>query len=437
MADPYQDHPNVAPVANSVWSSQGGATFWVAGSVAVALPAILASTYGASVSATAAVNKTAIDTALAVALAAGGGIVVLPGGTNAAPLLTNGGHDVPAGVEIWGFGSSTATVVINRSATYTFRLANTTSGQQAGALRRIQVVGSDATRVAVNGGIGVELGNGLMHVLEDVFIYGFTGVGSVGVRLHNTVGGAPITYVEQSEFRKVLISNCTTLIQFLSDAGAGTSFGYTNMRGVELQLYANQVGIDVGGAGPGTSDLYNSRIEGAIHYVGNNAIGFLVTAKGQVSKGFHLDLQGEWDSGTGQVRIKNQGYFYGFGTFYVAQTQPSDDLSTALAHEFQERNPMSAEFLAASRTIASANTLTVPGNSPVWDVTGVTQINAFAAQTMWEGRVFSLRFAAAATVRHLAATIELQGNVNFIAAAGNLLTFVYHNSVAYEIGRKT
>jgi hypothetical protein len=29
MADPYQDHPDVAPAVNSVWSSSGGATLWL------------------------------------------------------------------------------------------------------------------------------------------------------------------------------------------------------------------------------------------------------------------------------------------------------------------------------------------------------------------------------------------------------------------------
>ena len=33
MSDPYQDHPNVSPGTDSVWSSRGGTTQWVAGSV--------------------------------------------------------------------------------------------------------------------------------------------------------------------------------------------------------------------------------------------------------------------------------------------------------------------------------------------------------------------------------------------------------------------
>lgn len=33
MADPYQDHPSNSPGVDSVWSSVGGSTLWVPGSV--------------------------------------------------------------------------------------------------------------------------------------------------------------------------------------------------------------------------------------------------------------------------------------------------------------------------------------------------------------------------------------------------------------------
>lgn len=385
--------------------------------------------YGASAAGSAAANKSAIDAALAVADAAGGGVVILPTGE----IQTDGAHDLPAGVEVWGAGSSSATVLVNRSATYTFRVMNETSGEQAGGVRRMTILGNSGALAPVDGGIGIELSNGLMHVVEDVFIGGFTGTGSVGVRFHNISG--TLQYVEQAILRKLFITNCTTGIQFLCDATAGTSFGYTNFEALAIQLYASQVGIDVGGSGALVADLYSSRIVGEMHYIGDSAVGIKVTVKGSVSRAVELDIRGEHAGGTSQTRILNQGVFYASGHFYISSTQPADDYSTALSHEFREVDRTSAELATVSRTVVAAGVLTVPGGSSVWDVTGTTQINVFAGQTMWEGRLFTLRFTDSVTVQHNASLILLAGAVNFSATANDTLTLMYHDGKGFEVAR--
>jgi hypothetical protein len=68
-------------------------------------------------------------------------------------------------------------------------------------------------------------------------------------------------------------------------------------------------------------------------------------------------------------------------------------------------------------------------------VTGVDTVAVFAAETMWEARVFTLKFAAAATVQHTPGFIHLAGGANFVASANDTMTFAYIGGVAYEVSR--
>jgi len=395
-----------------------------------ALPAIRAADYGASPSASAATNKTAIDTAMAEAAALGGGAVVLPAAMSGTPLLTNGGHDVPAGVEVWGQGD-TATVVMNRGASYTFRLSNQTLGQQSPALRRMTIVGSDSgTHAAVAGGIGVQVSNGIRAVLEDVWIGGFTGAGSIGLQFLNRNSTANLC--EHTEGRNVAVINCTTLIQFLSQAGAGESFGYTHLRNLYLQVYASQTAIDVGGVGPVTANLYNSRIEGSLHYTGNGGVGISVSAHGAVFQGAWFSLAGEVLSGTGLTRISvtSGGTFYADGKFFVANGQPTDNFTSG-SFDFVEQPYSEAELPSTSRSIASATAITVPPGSTFFTVAGTTNISQILGG--WSGRIVSLKFAGVLTVSDGVNNLQLAGN--FVTAVGSQLTLVYENGTWYEIAR--
>ena len=130
----------------------------------------------------AAANTTAIDAALAAADAAGGGIVHI---AYVGDIYTNGGHDIPPGVQVWGLGY--ATKMVNRGATWCFRLMDETAARPTVGLKRIKVVGALSGVAAVSGGIGVEVSNGYGYDIEEVWVDGFTSSG-VGWKFHNVAG---------------------------------------------------------------------------------------------------------------------------------------------------------------------------------------------------------------------------------------------------------
>jgi hypothetical protein len=183
-----------------------------------------------------------------------------------------------------------------------------------------------------------------------------------------------------------------------------------------------------------TSGLYNSRIMAQLHYTGNNGIGMHVTAAGLLWQGTWLDIRGEMlGAYTGCKRIENDGQLSAAGTFFIANTQPADDYSAGIYHQFIEDTLLESGNPAAS--LASAFVLTVPAGRDAFNVTGVDTVAVFAAETMWEARVFTLKFAAAATVQHTPGFIHLAGGANFVASANDTMTFAYIGGVAYEVSR--
>lgn len=250
----------------------------------------------------------AIDAALVASGIAGGGAVYLPPGS----YETQGGHVVPPGVEVWGAEQSVS-VVANRGSTFAFRLANETPGQESPKIRRLSISGSDSTRPAVNGACGIEVGNGLRGGLDYAWISGFTGEDAVGLRLHATPG---LGFVEQTTGFATTVVNCSTLIQMLADHGSDGSFGYTRFYALEMQIYANQIAIDVGGSGVG-ANLYNAYIEGSLHYTGDNGVGILIRRGSQVSTTTKLEIVGEVLSGSHLTRFNNEGTFIAQGLFGI------------------------------------------------------------------------------------------------------------------------
>lgn len=279
----------------------------------------------------------AIDAALDVTAAIGGVLLVPPG-----RFKTNGGHVIPSGVTVVGAregngsdGVSAGTVFLNRGATYCFRLIDEVSGGTGAALKNVTIMGNTASLTAVAGGIGVEISNGQGHSLDGVFIYGFTDSG-IGLRFRNASG--TVEYVEHASVKNCSIVNCARLIQFTSDSGAGQSFGYNQLDDVQLQVYASQIGIDVGGSGAVEALLYNSRIIGQLHYTGNNGVGIDVTENGAVWQGTYIDLVGEMlGAYTGCLRIRNVNDFRAYGRFFVANPGTiADSVGSADTHSFYE-----------------------------------------------------------------------------------------------------
>lgn len=394
--------------------------------------AFSAADYGASPSKTAAENASAINAALAAAGATGGGIVTLGRGS----FLTTGGHDIPVGVTVAGLRRQ-ATDVFHRGSGYCFRLMDETSGGAGCALRDLSVTGSDGSLPAVAGAIGVEISNGQGSDLENVFIYGFTAADSVGLRFHNVNG--TVEYVEQSHISNIAVVNCKTLMAFVSDSGAGNSFGYTQILDAQLQIYADQTAIKVGGGGA-ASMLYNSRILASLHYTGNNGKAFDLAAsgsgEGQVWQGTWIDIRGEMlGAYTGCKRIVNAGDFDAHGKLFIANGQPPDDTSSASWHNFVEETLTSAEAQSVGHDFAIASAafgMAIPPGVDFVTVTGTTNITGIAGTS--EGRVVTLCFASSLTV-NAGGNVKLAGNVAFAVTADDTLTLAYRGGTYYEVGR--
>ena len=372
-------------------------------------------------------DTAAINAALSAAAAAGGGTVLAPIGN----YLTNGGHDIPPRTTLLGAGPY-ATSFWHRGATWCFRLMDNSSPSVAGRLSSLSIEGSDALLSPVSGGIGIEVSNGIFAIMYDVHVYGFSNNG-IGIRWRNVDGG--LQFTEHVRLIDSFVGNCSKLIQFTAAASSDQSFGYTQIRGTSMQIYADQTAIEVGGSGPVECLLYNSRIQAQLHYTGNNGIGIDVTANGSVYQGTHIDISGEMlGAYTGCKRIRNANEFTAQGRFFIAgAAQPPDDYSGASSHQFVEQELTVLEMPRAD--IASAFVMTVPAGRNFWNVTGTTAIGVFAQQTMWEGRVFTLKFAASLTVTHTNGFIELAGGASFSATAKDTLTLGYTNDVVYEIAR--
>jgi hypothetical protein len=370
-------------------------------------------------------DTAAIDSCLAAA-ATNPGVILAPAGT----YLTQGGHEIPGGCELWGV-ERTSTIFLQRAETYCFALSDPTSGQNSPSLRHVTIFGSTESLPAVEYGIGVQIGDGICATLDNVFIYGFTGTGAIGLQLINATSGT----TEHTDAQAVQVINCTTCVEFLGlgDAPGTQSFGYTNFRNLYLQIGSGQTAIAVGGSsGPATALLYNSYIQGSVAF-GATCTGLAVTAYGEVGQGTELDLVGEILAGSGQTRILNNNLFYAYGRFFVSYGQPADNISGAVGHEFIEEDETVAQLSNAARSIASSgSSMVIPGGSAYWNVSGTTNITQIA--NTWTGRVVTLLFEGILTV-HAGNNLVLDGN--FTTASGSALTLLSTGFAYYELGRST
>ena len=96
---------------------------------------------------------------------------------------------------------------------------------------------------------------------------------------------------------------------------------------------------------------------------------------------------------------------------------------------------------AYGTTTAAANSLTLPFDGNAFTISGNTQINAITTYAWQQGSVIYLRFSGTPTVKDNTAggagtaVIQLSGNVDFVAAAGDLLVLQYNGTDWTEIGR--
>ena len=95
--------------------------------------------------------------------------------------------------------------------------------------------------------------------------------------------------------------------------------------------------------------------------------------------------------------------------------------------------------------IASATNITIGTSGNTFDVTGTTTIQHFDNANWVVGSTISLQFDGAVTLTHNAGTLSgnqanilLSGDVNFTTSAGDILTFLLHDSTSWqEISRNT
>lgn len=366
-------------------------------------------------------DTSAIDAAITAA--ANGGVVYFPPGT----YKTTGGHTPTHGARIVG-ADQTSTKLLHTGSSYCIRLKNETSGEESSGLEHLTILGSDGSHAAVAGAIGVEVSNGLRAKFTHVWIYGYTAAGSVGVNFHNTSG---LGWTENTTAVALAVINCTTLIRFTSDTGTVGSFGYTRFYGLMLQVYASQVAINVGGAGPVTSVLYNSLVEGSLHYTGNSGVAVQVTSTGSVWQGSKFLIDGEVLSGTGLTRISvaASGVFTARGHIYTSNTPAPDSISGGFG--FVEDNRTYAETV--NWDLASTGTLTIPGGSELWNVTGTANITVINGS--WDGRVVTLKFAGTASGTGVTDGNNLKLAGNFVYTPDDTISLGCLSGVWYEVAR--
>lgn len=389
--------------------------------------------FGLAAAKSSAVNKVAIDKALAAADSAGGGEVVLP---STFDFSTDGGHVIPTGVDVRSRGRQTK--IYNRGATFCFQIMElgenpTNPERRSGGLRNVAIYGSSEKEglAAVKGGIGVECSNGQRHRLYDVMIRGFTGENSIGLRFYNRGANG---FTEQVLGLGVTIENCTVLVEFKKDAEANDSFGYNSLRHLQLQTFADQTAIKVAGG-----SLYNCKIDATFHYTGNNGVGIEVAAGAVLGMGTHIHVVGEMlGEYTGCKRILNKGFIACEGRFFVvgngAVGQPPDENSGTGMQFIEPPLPRNAlEGAKIAETIASAAEIAFPTGTDVFLLTGSTKVTTAKVTTgTWPGRRVTLIMEKETEFGN-AGTIRLRTGAATKFPANTTLNLIYRNGVFYEV----
>lgn len=240
----------------------------------------------------------AIDAALNAASGEGGGVVQLP--PNA--ITTAGGHVIPEGVRVTGFGQVTAVTHTGNNACFS---------SHPGVLDNLSSVGN--MRIIGNAGaaaIGVSWGDQWGFGLHELFVDDYTA--GVGLQAQNTTH-----WTEGTWTRNVKVRNCATALEFTrSVTSPYDSFGYTDMTGLGINVPANGVGIKIGNStGALNSLVYNSRLH-SVFWLDDNGVAIQLTSNGTFTG--ELWVTGEMESGgTAGTLIDNDGSVLYVGNIMV------------------------------------------------------------------------------------------------------------------------
>lgn len=243
----------------------------------------------------------------AIAELDGGGVVRMPPGE----YTFTGTVNVPQGVHILAYGA-----VIDHTANgvaFSLRHAEAFSVEPRGSVRGFVLNGNSGAAA-----IGVDIGNSWGAMVIDAHIEGYTS--GRAIREFNDDNWA-----EGTVLANLMIRGNAVGIELARDGGT-ESFAYQRWRNVAIQVPADGVGIDFGGASATECYVYNCDLDAVLWLEGDDAVGVRVRAVANVADS-RFNITGEQTGGfTGRLGIENLGgNLVGYGR--VAINSATDDLS--------------------------------------------------------------------------------------------------------------
>lgn len=242
-------------------------------------------------------------TAIAAAIADAEDYVWFPAGT----YVVSSQLSVPIGISVIGAGSQHVTISHTANGQCFSATAYGSFSENGQTFRGLTVSGNSGASA-----VGIVLGDGYGQVLDDVEVVNYTG--GIGVRLWNY-----LNWTEGVSIRNSRIKNCARGLCFHRNAGSGgtNSFGYTNIRGLSINVPASGVGIEMGNP-TGTDDvwIYNSRLE-CVFWLATGATGISLPTQYGSFEG-QVFITGEPESSaTSTTLLDNEGGFAYNGQFQV------------------------------------------------------------------------------------------------------------------------
>jgi hypothetical protein len=242
-----------------------------------------------------------------------GGVVRLHPGT----YTFTAGVTVPRGVYIVGAGAAATVIDHNgNDAAFLCRDGDPFTVYPNRAVTGLLIDGNSGS-----GAIGVDVGNSWGQRLADLVILNYSA--GRAVRLYNSA-----YWTEGCDLENLMLRGNAVGIEFLR--GAGTeSFAYQRWRNVAIQVPANGVGVDFGGASTETVYVYNSDFDLTVWLEGDDAVAVRVQDVAAVGDS-RFNVTGEQSgSHTGRLGIENLGgNLVGYGR--VAINSAANDLSAGV-----------------------------------------------------------------------------------------------------------
>lgn len=248
-------------------------------------------------------DKKAIDDALSKA--SDGGIVELPFGKT---YVTTGGHVIPKGVTLRMNGA----VIKHIGDNICFDLTNSSSFNltRPSGIEGGSIEGNDGANA-----VGICYGNAWGQFTRNTNIRNYAnGIGVSFLNKYNWAEGVSMLGVK--------VDSCKTGIRFKRTTGT-SSFAYTSILDVSINVPENGIGIDFGADSAGNVYFYNSDVRATIWTLGENSIGVRI-GPSFTSDNVRMYVTGEIPSNaTGTVHkglVNEGGTLKAYGHFRIKDT---------------------------------------------------------------------------------------------------------------------